>query len=266
MSDYLNKSKAYKGFHYSVLNQKMVDYLHSTTLTMFAEIIGIFEKNNIRYSICGGTLLGAYTTGKFIPWDDDIDICVLEDDYELMLKVVGEYHSASWELQWNNNEPNYYHDWAKIRDKKSITYPLIDGYKNNGVWIDLYKIKKINRNSVDSFTAKVHLNYLQKRYEVGSITEEEKERRITQHQLREKINQKNSYDSNDKFVYIICSASKIVLEENWLFPLTTISFENIECKCFGNVEKYLIKHYGEKYFEYPKEQDRCIGINRIEIY
>lgn len=31
-----------------------------------------------------GTFLGVATTGKFIPWDDDVDICVLEDDYEKM--------------------------------------------------------------------------------------------------------------------------------------------------------------------------------------
>lgn len=58
-SDYLQKSRVYKGYHYSVLDPSALDYLHKRTLEIFKQVKDIFECNNIRYMICGGTLLGA---------------------------------------------------------------------------------------------------------------------------------------------------------------------------------------------------------------
>lgn len=85
---YLQKSRAYKGYHYSILKPEMLDYLHCRTLEMMKDILPIFEANNIRYAICGGTLLGAATTGKFIPWDDDFDVCVFDEDYDRMKELL----------------------------------------------------------------------------------------------------------------------------------------------------------------------------------
>ena len=61
--DYLQKSRVYKGYHYSVLNPASLDYLHTRTLEMFKQVKRIFEENDIRYMICGGTLLGAIGGG-----------------------------------------------------------------------------------------------------------------------------------------------------------------------------------------------------------
>lgn len=40
----------------------------------------ICRKLNIPYWISYGTLIGAYTRHDFIPWDDDIDICMFRND------------------------------------------------------------------------------------------------------------------------------------------------------------------------------------------
>lgn len=58
-SDYLQKSKKYKGYHYSVLDPECLDYLHKRTFEMFKQVKAIFDENSIKYMICGGTLLGA---------------------------------------------------------------------------------------------------------------------------------------------------------------------------------------------------------------
>lgn len=52
------------------------------------ETINFLNKHNLRYSICGGTLIGAVRHEGFIPWDDDIDICMPRPDYDKLQKTL----------------------------------------------------------------------------------------------------------------------------------------------------------------------------------
>ena len=55
---------------------KIINYLYR----MFKEVITILEKNDIEYFADGGTLLGAVRHQAIIPWDDDIDISIVENE------------------------------------------------------------------------------------------------------------------------------------------------------------------------------------------
>ena len=48
----------------------------------------ICRKYNLRYSIEGGTLMGAYKFKGFVPWDDDIDVVMPRSDYEIFIKLA----------------------------------------------------------------------------------------------------------------------------------------------------------------------------------
>ena len=53
-----------------------IDNIRKYQLEILAFVHEFCEKNNIQYFIAGGTLIGAIRHGGYIPWDDDIDICM----------------------------------------------------------------------------------------------------------------------------------------------------------------------------------------------
>ena len=72
-----------------------LEEVHERELKMMKLFIKLCEQYNLRYYMAGGTLLGAVRHKGFIPWDDDIDIKVMREDYpafcEAMRKHLPEY-------------------------------------------------------------------------------------------------------------------------------------------------------------------------------
>ncbi|RFA28552.1 hypothetical protein CAI21_11840 [Alkalilimnicola ehrlichii] len=56
------------------------DEIHRILFDMLATVDAILARHRIRYMVGFGTLLGAVRHRSFIPWDDDVDICVLQED------------------------------------------------------------------------------------------------------------------------------------------------------------------------------------------
>lgn len=76
-------------------------------MEVLSEIDRICQKYDIAYFADWGTLLGAIRHHGFIPWDDDMDICMHRNDYERFLSVAQEelppdYHISSFETSENN--------------------------------------------------------------------------------------------------------------------------------------------------------------------
>lgn len=174
-------------------------------------------------------------------------------------------------LQCTKTDSNYYLGWMKIRDQYSHTYPDAPRFQENGVWIDLYKVVKAKASDVPVMIAQEAITYLDRRLSAGGLTIAEYEERLRNGKLKEKLLEaknirKTLPDKKElgRNVYVIWSASKVVLEEEWMEPLRTVCFEGIKVTTFGMAEEYLKQHYGLNYSELPPEEMRRVGLTKIE--
>ena len=78
---------------------------HYNLFVLFKTLTNILNKNKIDYIICCGTLIGYHRhNNSFIPWDDDIDICVVEKDRSKMIKVMEEFMKINKDCVFRKNE------------------------------------------------------------------------------------------------------------------------------------------------------------------
>ena len=74
------------------MNKKYLDIkeIQKEELNILKETIKFLNKNNIKYYIFYGTLLGAVRHQGFIPWDNDIDIAIPRPEYEKLINILKE--------------------------------------------------------------------------------------------------------------------------------------------------------------------------------
>ena len=134
--------------------------LQAIEFEMAVAIRDIFERNNVRYVIEYGSLLGAVRHGGFIPWDDDFDYVVFEEDYEKASEALRRELPSKYILQDKESDPNYFYSFSKVRHLNSLALEegFTDNLKYKGISIDLFKgnVEKNNRYARRLFLAKSH--------------------------------------------------------------------------------------------------------------
>ena len=72
------------------MDSELLKKLQETELEILIDIDDFCRKNNIKYSVYAGTLLGAVRHNGFIPWDDDIDIAMTRNEYRKFCNLFAE--------------------------------------------------------------------------------------------------------------------------------------------------------------------------------
>lgn len=113
-------------------------------LSILDYINELCKQNNINYYLSYGTLLGAVRHGGFIPWDDDIDICMLREDYEKFIQIASKDANEFYRVLSINNDSKYYHEFAKVVDSRTrIELKDIICNEKEGIWVDIFPIDPV---------------------------------------------------------------------------------------------------------------------------
>lgn len=121
--------------------------LHKTLYEILKKTISIFEENNIKYTLIGGTALGAYRHSGIIPWDDDIDIVVLEEDIKKINSLKDTFMKENLFVQNFQTEKNTPYYFTKIRLNNTVfEEKVIENLSiHKGVFIDIFPLREVRR-------------------------------------------------------------------------------------------------------------------------
>lgn len=116
-------------------------------LKMLQKVDEICRKNGIRWWLSSGTLLGAARHGGFIPWDDDLDIVMLREDYERFEKIMIPLEDEEHVFHCMKTDVEYINVFGKFRKKQGriqVANRRYGYYKWAGIGLDIFAIEKTN--------------------------------------------------------------------------------------------------------------------------
>lgn len=123
-----------------VMDDETLRRVQLVQLDILNEFKRVCNQLGIDYFLESGTLLGAVRHKGFIPWDDDLDVAMMREEYEVFLKEAPQILRNDYEIvSWREN-PEYAHPFIKII-KKGTTYKehKDDSHnKKNGIYIDVF--------------------------------------------------------------------------------------------------------------------------------
>lgn len=105
---------------------------------------GFCKSHNICYSLAYGTLLGAIRHKGYIPWDDDIDVCMLRREYEKLEETFPDTLKNRYAFYTLNRNKEWNRAYGKFFNTKTIE---IENAKNDlgiGVGIDVFPIDDVS--------------------------------------------------------------------------------------------------------------------------
>lgn len=248
--------------------------LQLTQTEMLHEIHRICVKNNIKYVMDAGTLLGAVRHGKFIPWDDDIDIRILRSEYKKLCKAL-EKDLDKEKYFFQNYESDEHYLWQYSRILKKGTRYVRLGKEHlkqkDGVYLDIFicdgvpeneKIRKVH-NAITTFCRKSMYA------KVAYLTEKDKKKKMSYNILRfipksftffiynslgkifdeQKCKKVGSYGWHD-------AKDNNGFNRKWFTDVTLLAFEDGKFYAPRDYDGFLRYSFGDDYMQLPPEEQR----------
>lgn len=255
-------------------------------LEILTEFDRVARKNNLKYMLVGGTLLGAIRHKGFIPWDDDIDIGMPRKDFEVFKKIwKKEVNTKKFFYQDMDNTENYGMIFGKLKMKDTLLVEKTNNInkEDQAFWIDIFPFDKINSNY------KKAKRDLLKGYILKLVYYLKCKNKLIEHtfirkcaafilkfmslfyskeRCKYKLNKLyHKYDSNKKYKIVSYGGTYIfkeICDINYFDNLIEGEFENRKFLIPKEYDKYLTDIYGD-YMKLPPVEKRKSHHEIIEI-
>lgn len=260
-------------------NEDELKIIQKCQVVMLKRIAEVCDKHNLDYFLIYGTALGAIRHKGFIPWDDDIDIALLQKDYEKFLEIAQDELGDQYFVQTFETDPNYPMVIGKVRingvDFVEDYLKNID--MNHGLFIDVFpffnhpdddkerelylkeirKVRKLYFLKSNPYTNKEEIpffKYLLKqtfKYFTSKILLAPFSRKKLYEKYMKLCNKYSDIQTNHVGVFSEKYSSTI----DEMFPPRKVEFEGYEFKTFNKLEENMERIYGD-YMKLPPEDKR----------
>ena len=121
------------------MQEMTIDEIKQQELVLMDEIHRVCEEHGLRYLLSYGSLLGAVRHEGFIPWDDDIDLFMPREDYEVFMRHFDEWKSDETIKVESPVVGDSPFEFAKVYDSTSIIHqPHVRDRYSTGAWVDVF--------------------------------------------------------------------------------------------------------------------------------
>lgn len=157
-------------------------------LEILRQLVKVLDEHKLQYYLIGGTLLGAVRHKGFIPWDDDMDIAMPRDAYEVFLKKYQKQLPKNYLVENYKNNFKFKYNITRICDMRykvkelrnsdnlssqtyvSIDIFPIDGVPNKNFERKLYYFNILSKRALLSLINKNNIDYARKRNVLEKLT------------------------------------------------------------------------------------------------
>ena len=229
-------------------------------MDLLKKLLEVCEKNNLRIWADGGTLLGAVREHGYIPWDDDIDMAMLREDYDKLVEIAPKEFDHPYFFQCAYTEKIYPRGHAQLRMDGTtaiLPAPTFIG-THQGIFIDIFpydaipdkeeeKIRLIaNRN--ESFTRLQRIVSFNILHPIRSIKLTKYRGHFqSEFQKFENLFRANPIDlcSSVACITFITDFDRFLRDKHWYDETIWVPFEDIQIPIPSGFNQILTKQYGD---------------------
>ncbi len=246
-------------------------------LEILEEFDRVCKKHDIPYILFAGSALGAVRHQGFIPWDDDLDIALLREDYDRLMKLNPDEWNPAYYMQceYSDHWPIHFSKLRKNNTTCLEKYHPKDNQIHQGIYVDVFPIDSASKNSLirklQFISSKIvqAKSFYKRGYETNSLAKKMVMvfSRLLPLRLFHNIVTLRS-NKTSKLVHSFLGGSinfkKGIFERNWFTETVQVPFETLLVPISSHYNELLTMQYGD-YMTLPSEEDRKQKVHAILV-
>ena len=236
-------------------------------LDLLEQLLDVCRQHDLRIWVDGGTMLGAVRHKGFIPWDDDIDVCMPRPDYDRLIALGGSAFSEPYFLQSAYSEDDYFRGHAQLRRSDTAAIRPSESYRtfNQGIFVDIFPLDGVNPDTaqlkadlhairrVHKRLKAIHLNVFysgrwgQVFRKLSSRREVRKTGREAYFKATEDLLRQHSVKDCAQWAELAFSGDDICFDRHIFDHTVLMSFEHLQVPVPEGYDLFLRTQYGDDY-------------------